>query len=72
MPQGSFNPETREAFTVAPDVVYSPIVPLPKFVTNRFDPDTAMPIGQFNPETREAFTVAPDVVYSPIVPCRCS
>ena len=26
---GSFNPETSEAFTVAPDVVYSPIVPLP-------------------------------------------
>ena len=23
-----FNPETREALTVAPDVVYSPIVPL--------------------------------------------
>ena len=29
MPYGEFNPETREAFTVAPDVVYSPIVPLP-------------------------------------------
>ena len=28
-PSDQFNPETREAFTVAPDVVYSPIVPLP-------------------------------------------
>jgi hypothetical protein len=67
MPSGVFNPETREAFTTAPDVVYSPIVPAPAFVTNRFDPDAAMPIGELNPETREAFTTAPDVVYSPIV-----
>ncbi len=29
MPDGYANPETREAFTVAPDVVYSPTVPLP-------------------------------------------
>ena len=28
MPNGPFNPETSEAFTTAPDVVYSPIVPL--------------------------------------------
>ena len=29
MPTGLLNPETKEAFTVAPEVVYSPIVPLP-------------------------------------------
>ena len=68
MSNGEFNPEISEAFTVAPEVVYSPIVPLPSFATNRFDPDTAMPIGSFNPEISEAFTVAPEVVYSPIVP----
>jgi len=60
------NPGIREALTVAPAVVYSPI-PLPD-ETNRFDPDTAIPIGPFNPESKEAFTVAPDVVYSPTVP----
>ena len=27
--RSQLNPETSEAFTVAPDVVYSPIVPLP-------------------------------------------
>ena len=37
------------------------------FVTNRFDPDTAM-LATNNPVTSEAFTVAPEVVYSPIVP----
>src|SRR5208283_4445551 len=36
------NPVISEAFTVAPEVVYSPIVPL-EFATNRVDPDTAMP-----------------------------
>ena len=30
-----------------------------EFVTNRFDPDTAMPHGPLNPETREAFTLPP-------------
>src|SRR5207302_2558988 len=70
---GPFNPETRAAFTVAPEVVYSPIVPLadpkvPKLVTNKFPPDTAMPLGKFNPETSAGLTVAPEVVYSPIVP----
>ena len=62
-----YNPEISEAFTVAPEVVYSPIVPL-SFVTNRFPPDTAMPSGYAKPEISEAFTVAPEVVYSPIVP----
>jgi hypothetical protein len=49
---------TSDAFTKAPDVVYSPIV-FP-FVTNRSDPDTAMPRGSPNPETSDAFTVAPE------------
>jgi hypothetical protein len=41
IPHGPFNPVISEAFTVAPEVVYSPIVP--SFPTNRFDPDSAMP-----------------------------
>ena len=57
-----------EALTVAPEVVYSPIVPLPRFVTKMSDPDTAMPMGPSSPEMSEALTVAPEVVYSPIVP----
>ena len=63
-----------EAFTVAPEVVYSPTDPAGKekeFTTNRFPPDTATSVGLFKPETSEAFTVAPEVVYSPIVPVRC-
>jgi hypothetical protein len=68
MPLGLFNPEISEAFTVAPEMVYSPIVPPLEFVTNRFDPETAMPVGLSSPEISEAFTVAPEVVYSPIVP----
>src|SRR5579863_10081681 len=69
MPIGPANPETREAFTVAPDVVYSPIVPALILVTNRSDPDRARSSGvPLNPEIMEAFTVAPDVVYWPIVP----
>jgi hypothetical protein len=63
MPVGAFNPEISEA----PEVVYSPIVPRLRFVTNRSEPTTAMPTGEFNPEISEAFTVAPEVVYSPIV-----
>ena len=66
MPYGRFSPVIRLAFTVAPDVVYSPIV-VP-FTTNRFPPYTAMPSEGFRPVISEAFTVAPDVVYSPIVP----
>src|SRR5215469_5737176 len=54
------------AFTVAPEVVYSAIVLVPGFSTNRFDPETAIgPAG--TPVNRVAFTVAPEVVYSPIV-----
>ena len=48
-PRGVLNPEISEAFTVAPEVVYSPIVPLPEFATNRSDPETAMPSGKLNP-----------------------
>jgi len=66
MPHGSLNPKTSEAFTVPPEAVYSPIMPA-SFVTNRFDPDTAMLVGWLTPETSEAFTVPPDVVNWPIV-----
>jgi len=57
----------RLAFTVSPEVVYSPIVPVTPGLlpTNRADPDTAtlhaIPTG-----SREAFTVSPEVVYSPM------
>ena len=58
----------NEAFTVAPEVVYSPTVPVSLFATNRSEPDTAMPVGSLSPVMNEAFTVAPEVVYSPTVP----
>ena len=59
---------TSEALTVAPEVVYSPIVPVHVFATNMSPPDTATRSGSINPVTSEALTVAPEVVYSPIVP----
>jgi hypothetical protein len=52
MPAGMLNPEIRAGFTVAPEVVYSPIVPLPEFATNRSEPNTTMPAGLLNPERR--------------------
>jgi hypothetical protein len=59
---------TREAFTVAPDVVYSSIESKLASAINKSDPNTAIARGSFNPVISEAFTVAPEVVYSPIVP----
>ena len=50
MPVGLLNPEINAGFTVAPEVVYSPIVPVFWFVTNRLEPDSAMPQGLINPE----------------------
>src|SRR5256885_46615 len=68
IPTGPFNPEIKAALTVAPEVVYSPIVPLFKFETNRFPPDNARPVGLLNPEIKALLTVAPVVaLYSPIV-----
>jgi hypothetical protein len=67
MPTGLFNPVIREAFTVAPEVVYSPIVPA-SFTTNRFDPDTAGKPERSIPEIREAITVAPEVQVSGAAP----
>jgi len=61
-------PTTREAFTVAPDVVYSPIVSLVEFVTNRSDPDTAMPAGLGQLRDKGGIDLQTDVVYSPTVP----
>jgi hypothetical protein len=66
MPNGLLSPVISDAFTVAPEVVYSPIV-LFKLVTNRFDPITTMPSGPYGSEISEALTVAPEVVNSPIV-----
>jgi hypothetical protein len=69
MRYGVANPEIKEAFTVAPEVVYSPIVPKPSLTTNRSEPDTAMPTGPpLKPKINEAFTVVPEVVYSPMMP----
>ena len=68
IPAGRLSPDISAAFTVSPEVVYSPIVPVLRLVTNKFPPDTAMPVGVFNPEISAAFTVAPVVAYSPIVP----
>ncbi len=46
-----FGTATSEAFTVAPKVVYSPIVEETAVwvTTNRSDPDTTMLTGVFNP-----------------------
>ena len=68
MSTGNQIPLARRPDNVAPELVYSPIVPLPLFTTNRFPPDKAMPVGRFNPEIKALLTVAPEVVYSPIVP----
>src|SRR5258708_17092710 len=38
MPTCPFSPETKAAFTVPPEVVYSPTMPEMKFVTKMFDP----------------------------------
>src|SRR5215813_1255348 len=69
--QRSVQPRDQGAgFHRSPEVVYSPIVPLPiellpAFTTNTSDPETAMPVGLVNPVIRAAFTVAPEVVYTP-------
>ena len=57
----------RAAFTVVPDVVYSPIEPaIALFTTKMSEPEIAMPNGVLSPVTKLAFTRAPDVVYSEI------
>src|SRR5208337_1189871 len=61
MPSGKFNPEISAAFTVAPAVVYSPIVPALPFATNRSEPSTAILQGSSKPEISAAFTVVPAV-----------
>ena len=69
MPSGSVSPLMSEAFTVAPEVAYSPTVPmLVLLTTNRSEPDTAMRVGSLSPVMNEAFTVPPEPVYSPTVP----
>jgi len=56
----------------APDVVYSPIVPVfgavPLLTTKRSDPDNARLHTPGSPEINDALTTAPEVVYSPTVP----
>ena len=43
---GSLSPETSDAFTVAPEVVYSPIVPAELLATKRLPlPSSVMPYG---------------------------
>ena len=68
MPSGESSPVISEALTVAPEVVYSPIVPL-WVATYKLVPEAAMAQGPpATPVISEAFTIAPEVVYSPIVP----
>ena len=45
MPAGIPKPVMSAAFTIAPDLVYSPIVPPKAVVTNRSPPDTAMQVA---------------------------
>jgi len=60
--------EISEAFTVAPEVVYSPIVLAVKLATKISDPDTAIPNGFVSADTSVPEpTGVPAVVYSPIV-----
>ena len=72
IPTGPSNPvinEALEALTVPPeDIVYSPTVLLPKFATNRSEPETANSYGlEDDPKLiNEALTTDPLVVYSPI------
>jgi len=66
IPSGPSRFVISDAFTEAPEVVYSPIVLPLKFATNRSEPSTAMPSVPFDSVTSEAFTVASEVVYSPI------
>ena len=59
----------NEALTVAPESVYSPILPpepVPLFATNKSFPEIAIPYGLFNPEISEALLVAPVIAYSPM------
>ena len=52
---GPPNVVTNAGFTVAPAVVYSPILPVPlprfKLVTNKFPAEDPMPSGRLSPET---------------------
>jgi hypothetical protein len=72
--RGKLSPEISFAFITFPEVVYSPIVPLPTSAglfpleTKMCPPDTAMSIGLARPEIRKGFTVAPEVVYALIKP----
>jgi hypothetical protein len=60
IPQGVFKPEIKAAFTVAPDIVYSPTV-LFELVTKIFVPKTAIPIIKLGSEMSDAFITAPEV-----------
>ena len=57
-----FSPVISAEFTVAPEVVYSPIE-LP-YATKTSEPSIAKPPGGAGSVINEAFTVAPETVYS--------
>src|SRR5580698_2914547 len=59
MPKGSPNPEIRDTLTVAPESVYSPMVPLAAFAINRSLPEIAMALGSFVSEISDALMVDP-------------
>ena len=59
-------PVMSEALITAPEVMYSPIVPV-VVGDEQFAPDAAMPTGIGEPRDERGVD-APEVVYSPIVP----
>ena len=67
MPSGPFNPEMSDAFTIAPDVVYSPIVPS-RIRDKQVRSGHRDANGAVQPRDQRCVHAAPDVVYSPIVP----
>jgi hypothetical protein len=64
-PTGS-NPEISDAFTVSPEVVYSPTTSLLGSETKIFEPDKVMhPRSELGrPVISVGFTLSPEVVYS--------
>ena len=55
-PIGKFNPEIKAGLTVAPEVVYSPIVPVSESVTKISPPGLAAGIMQSAAETKPSRT----------------
>ena len=67
---GSFSPDISDVSTAVPEVVYSPMVLLQAFATNKLVPDIATPVRKVGPMVGiiERYTVAPEGVNLPIPP----